>query len=165
MEAEVARGLAMISSPMLDSQLLGMELLESLSKSPLAAPSLLKEDCMGKMKTMVAQQEELSGLEAKRSLQRKRHALAIIANCLEHASSNLQSDELFVEQVFSSLKQPEDPHCAAQAARCLHSLAASSPATKSFIQGSLELSDTLNSMQTSHHSLLEQECSKLQSLC
>jgi len=167
MEAEMARALSMISSPMVDSQLLGMDLLESLSKSTLTASLVLEQDCLAQMKNfIIAPLEEevmISGLDAQRACQRKRQALAIVSNALYNSNEceSLSSDTSFLEQVLECLTA-KDPHCAAQAARCLHSLAASSPATKTFVMG---LSDTLKSLQTSHHSLLDQECSKLLGLC
>ncbi|CAJ1964963.1 unnamed protein product [Cylindrotheca closterium] len=173
-EEEVARALDMISSPMVDSQLLGMELLEGVSKSPLAAPFILKENSLGMLKELVVSPAEdddqvLSALVTKRALRKKRQALSIIANCLAHSELTATTDslhsEIFVEKVFQCLKQIEDPHCATQAARCLHSLAASRQSTKSFILGTLELSQVLDNLQTSHHLLLKQECAKLQSVC
>jgi hypothetical protein len=155
---------------MVDSQLLGMELLEGVSKSPLAAPFILKEDCLCKLKELIfstTEDEVLSELVAKRASLKKRQALAIIANALAHSESTAESlhSETFVEGVFQCLKQVDDPHCASQAARCLHSLAASSEATKAFVMGPLDLSQVLDNLQTSHHSLLEQACAKLQSVC
>eukprot|EP00526_Cylindrotheca_closterium_P018385 CAMPEP_0113642304 /NCGR_PEP_ID=MMETSP0017_2-20120614/22222_1 /TAXON_ID=2856 /ORGANISM="Cylindrotheca closterium" /LENGTH=365 /DNA_ID=CAMNT_0000553717 /DNA_START=18 /DNA_END=1115 /DNA_ORIENTATION=- /assembly_acc=CAM_ASM_000147 len=172
-EGEVARALEMISSPMLDSQLLGMELLEGVSKSPIAAPLILKEDCICKLKDLIASREGddevISVPETKRLSLKKRQALTIIANALAHSESVSEElglhSEAFVEDVFQCLKQSEDPHCASQAARCLHSLAASSPATKAFVFGTLQLPQVLDNLETRHHSLLQQECTKLQSVC
>lgn len=170
-EGEVARGLEMMSSPMVDSQLLGMELLEGVSKSPFAASSVLKENCLCKLKEFIVSSspdaEVTSALETKRTLLQKRQALSAIANALAHSESSPESlhSEAFVEEVFQCLKHTEDPHCASQAARCLHSLAASSADTKSFITGTLELFQVLETLHTSHHSLLEQECNKLQKVC
>ncbi|KAL3930629.1 MAG: hypothetical protein SGBAC_011680 [Bacillariaceae sp.] len=170
-EGEVTRALEMISSPMVDSQALGMELLEGTSKSPLAAASVLKDACLDKMKELVfsTDDEFLSSAERKRALLQRRRALTIVANALAHSESTSHSSlhsESFLEKVCQCLKQTaEDPHCASQAARCLHSLAASSQATKAFVLGTLELSQVLDALQTSHHDLLAQECAKLQSLC
>lgn len=160
-ESEVARAQSMISSPMLDSQLLGMELLESLSKSPLAAPMVLQDGCLALLKESIMEPSAaLSSLEQKCACQKKRHALAILAN-VQCASSKLHS-ELFLEVLLESVKS-QDAHCAAQAARCLHSLVASSPATRAFVMQ--QLPETFQNLTTSHHLLLEQECSKLMSLC
>jgi len=167
LRSEVDRALDMIQGDMVDSHLLGIDLLEGASTSPLASPLVLKEECLLKLRGLILLEEDdhPSQVEAKRACQMKRKALAVIANGLSNSAPDFLAESLhapiFVEELFL-LTTGKDPHCAAQAARCLQSLAASCQTTKSFLLASLGVSSVLSSIEVKHHLSLEKECGKLQ---
>jgi len=179
LRSDLDRALDMIQSDLLSSQLMGIELLESLSVSPLAPPLVLKDECLlNILRDLILpdggedgeDRFSLSSQQANnRACRMKRKALAVIANGL----SNSPPDD---DGVVRSLHAPnfvegllrlttgEDPHCAAQAARCLRSLAVSSRATKSYLSGVLGVPSILSSIEVKHHLLLEKECGKLRTI-
>lgn len=159
----------MIQSSRLDSQLMGLEVLEPMSTSPEIVPLLLSSECY--LTTLLdfcrGTEEPLSQLQQQQECLLKRRALSVLANALGEDSrpqnNNNEDDQVILNTLLSCLNNNRyhDPHQSFQVARCLVSL---SKTNASFLKDSQAVSLLAGRTTTARHFALEQEHQKLESI-
>ena len=170
-QSEFEHSLAMIQSERLDSQALGLESLESMTRTcgatDFLAKSVLKHDCLERLFFLLetAAKEDDS--------QTSRKVMAVLANTLNASgpaylaevllsTSHLKA-ESFLAILLASLRDAaEKPHDACQAARCLQALLISSEVKEAILEMRLmEVLESACSTGCNIHMALEQESQKL----
>lgn len=166
----------MQSEQRIDSQLMGLECMESLSMNAEILPLMFEEDCLNTLLQFCAPptyEEALSQLEQQQDCLLKRRALSILANGLE-VTPNLNSidSDRILQTLMDCLHHNKcgDAHQFFQVARCFVELLTkeNAAASKSHALLLLQKSQVLPMLRTTtairHHLALEQECQKLEAV-
>jgi len=165
------------SSSRLDSQLMGLEVLESMSTSPEIVPLLLSQCLATLLRFAKGSEEAQSQLKQQQECLLKRRALSILANALEQellkSSQRLNNDhhQVIWNTLLGCLNNnncSNDPHQSFQVVRSLVSLSKSNENLRSLLKESqvmpLLLAREGQQQTRTTHLALEQEYKKLESI-
>jgi len=153
----------MLKSNRLDSQLMGLEIIESLSASPCVTSAILGEECLEVLLQHVEIPEPTSDIQQEHASLMRRRSLTILANGLLTGTVEIPSElscEAFARKLLVCLqKSAQGPHEACQAARCLQALTKSNTS----MQGLLHELNTLSILSTvsKNHFALQEEAKRL----
>lgn len=166
----------MQSEQRIDSQLMGLECMESLSMNAEILPLLFQEDCLNTLLQFCAPptyEEALSQLEQQQDCLLKRRTLSILANALKVAPNLNSIDSYRILQTLLECLHRDtcgDAHQLFQVARCFVELynkeedAAASKSHALLLQKSQVLPKLRTTTINRHHLALEQECQKLEAI-